>query len=185
MFANWTTLWLQCSPQAKVKAAHDMGGHGLGGACGHIKALQLSPVPHHRNVSTEGLQGQHALHMLGTTLELIPRVEFTLFVDFDHALVLPHSQQHYSNLFLATVNTKVISVAKYTPVMMIMAMLCIWSKHSTIRAYRPFSVYKPLILCIFDRGMGSNQFQHRIHRCAGRRQSLVINSNAWAIAWSQ
>ena len=33
------------------------GGHGLGVACGHIKALGLFPFPHQRKICAEGLQG--------------------------------------------------------------------------------------------------------------------------------
>ena len=46
-----------------------MGGHSLGGACGHIKAHGLSLFPHQRKLCTEGLLGRHALGMLGRTLE--------------------------------------------------------------------------------------------------------------------
>ena len=46
------------------------GGHDLGGACSHIKALGFSPFPHQKKVCTEGLLGRHALSMLGRTLVL-------------------------------------------------------------------------------------------------------------------
>ena len=45
-----------------------MGGHGWGMAYGHIKAVDIFPFPHQRNIHTEGLQGRHALSMLGRTL---------------------------------------------------------------------------------------------------------------------
>ena len=45
-----------------------MGGHGLGVACGHIKAFGLFPFPHQRSICAEGLQGRHALNTLGRTL---------------------------------------------------------------------------------------------------------------------
>ena len=45
-----------------------VGGRGLGVACGHIKAFGLFPFPHQTNVCSEGLQGRHALSMLGRTL---------------------------------------------------------------------------------------------------------------------
>ena len=44
------------------------GGHGLGGAHGHIKAHGFSLFPHQRKPCTEGLLGRHALDMLGRTL---------------------------------------------------------------------------------------------------------------------
>ena len=46
-----------------------MGGHGLGVVCGHIEAFGLFPFPHQRKISAEGLQGQHALSMLGRILQ--------------------------------------------------------------------------------------------------------------------
>ena len=45
------------------------GGRGLGVACGHIKAFGLFPFPHQRRICSEGLQGRHALSMLGRTLQ--------------------------------------------------------------------------------------------------------------------
>ena len=48
-----------------------MGGRGWGTAYGHIKAFDLFPFPHQRKICTEGLQGRHALSMLGRTLVLI------------------------------------------------------------------------------------------------------------------
>ena len=47
------------------------GGRGLGVACGHIKAFGLFPFPHQRSICAEGLQGRHALNMLGRTLILL------------------------------------------------------------------------------------------------------------------
>ena len=46
------------------------GGHGLGRACGHIKAFGVSPFPHQRKFCTEGLLGRHTLHMLGRILHV-------------------------------------------------------------------------------------------------------------------
>ena len=46
-----------------------MGRHGLGVVCGHIEAFGLFPFPHQRKICTEGLQGRHALSMLGRTLQ--------------------------------------------------------------------------------------------------------------------
>ena len=46
-----------------------MGGHGLGMVCGHIEAFGLFPFPHQRKISAEGLQGRHALSMLGRILQ--------------------------------------------------------------------------------------------------------------------
>ena len=48
------------------------GGRGLGVACGHIKAFGLFPSPHQRKICSEGLQGRHALSMLGRTLTAKP-----------------------------------------------------------------------------------------------------------------
>ena len=45
-----------------------MGARGLGMACSHIRAFGLFPFPHQRKICTEGLQGRHALSMLGRTL---------------------------------------------------------------------------------------------------------------------
>ena len=47
------------------------GGHGWGVACGYTKALGRFPFPHQRKVCIEGLQGQHALIMLGRTLIIL------------------------------------------------------------------------------------------------------------------
>ena len=44
------------------------GGHGLGGAYGHISKLLNLSFPHQRKVHTEGLLGHHALCMLGRIL---------------------------------------------------------------------------------------------------------------------
>ena len=41
----------------------------MDGACGHIKAFGLSPIPHSPD-RREACWGQHALDMLGRTLEL-------------------------------------------------------------------------------------------------------------------
>ena len=46
-----------------------MGGHGLDVVCGHIEAFGLFPFPHQRKTCAEGLQGRHALSMLGRTLQ--------------------------------------------------------------------------------------------------------------------
>ena len=45
-----------------------MRRHGLGVACGHIKALGFFPFPYQRKICSEGLKGQHALRMLGKIL---------------------------------------------------------------------------------------------------------------------
>ena len=45
-----------------------VGGRGLGVARGHIKAFGLFPFPHQTKIYSEGLQGRHALSMLGRTL---------------------------------------------------------------------------------------------------------------------
>ena len=45
-----------------------MGGHSLGGACGHSKTYELSLFPLQRKLCSEGLLGRHALGMLGRTL---------------------------------------------------------------------------------------------------------------------
>ena len=47
-----------------------MGGLISGVACGHIKAFGLCPFPHQTKICVEGLQGRHALSMLGRTLKL-------------------------------------------------------------------------------------------------------------------
>ena len=56
------------------------GRHGLGVACGHIKAFGLFPYPHQRKICAEGLQGQHASHvsMLGRTLDRIDVKEISI-----------------------------------------------------------------------------------------------------------
>ena len=46
------------------------GGHGLGMVCGHTKAFGLFLFPHQSSISDEGLQGWHAVSMLGRTLAL-------------------------------------------------------------------------------------------------------------------
>ena len=48
-----------------------MGGHGLGVVYGHIEAFGLFPLPHQRKLCAEGLQGRHALSMLGRTLQCL------------------------------------------------------------------------------------------------------------------
>ena len=48
-----------------------LANHGLGVACSHIDAFGLFPFPHQREVCAEGLQGQHALSMLGRTLQTV------------------------------------------------------------------------------------------------------------------
>ena len=48
-----------------------VGGHGVGGACSHIKEFGLIPFPRQREFGTEGLLGRHALGMLGRTLVMI------------------------------------------------------------------------------------------------------------------
>ena len=47
------------------------GGCGLGIFCGHIKAVGLFLFPHRTSICAEGLQGRHALRMLGRTLQFI------------------------------------------------------------------------------------------------------------------
>ena len=42
--------------------------HGLGVACGHINGFGLFPFSYQRKICGEGLQGRHALSMLGRTL---------------------------------------------------------------------------------------------------------------------
>ena len=44
------------------------GGRVLGTVCGYIKAIDLILFPHQRSICAEGLQGRHALSMLGRTL---------------------------------------------------------------------------------------------------------------------
>ena len=55
-----------------IKIQGMVGGHSLGGACGHIKVhihvCGLSLFPHQRKLCTESLLGRHALGMLGRTL---------------------------------------------------------------------------------------------------------------------
>ena len=46
-----------------------VGGRGMGVACGHIKAFGLFLFPHQTKICSEGLQGRHALSMLGRTLQ--------------------------------------------------------------------------------------------------------------------
>ena len=46
-----------------------MRGHNLCVVCGHIEAFGLFPFPHQRKICAEGLQGRHALSMLGRTLQ--------------------------------------------------------------------------------------------------------------------
>ena len=46
-----------------------MGGPCLGVVCGHIEAFGLFPFPRQRKISAEGLQGRHALSMLGRILQ--------------------------------------------------------------------------------------------------------------------
>ena len=53
------------------------GGRGLGVACGHIKAFGLFPFPHQRRICSEGLQGRHALSMLGRTLDSVYQALFS------------------------------------------------------------------------------------------------------------
>ena len=58
--------WFYIFSPSKIQGM--IGGHGVGGACSHIKVFWLSPFPHQREFCTEGLLGQHALGMLGRTL---------------------------------------------------------------------------------------------------------------------
>ena len=64
-----------------------MGGRGLGMACGHIKAFVLFPFSHQRKISAEGLQGRHALSMLGRTLRIVCNI-----VDHIVTTILLHAQ---------------------------------------------------------------------------------------------
>ena len=54
-----------------MQNSRDEGGHSLGVACGHIKA---SPFPDQRPIiCSESLHGQHALRMLGKTLNRVDK----------------------------------------------------------------------------------------------------------------
>ena len=62
----------QHSVLPKNNSRHDGGGgggHGLGMVCGHIEAFGLFPFPHQGKICAEGLQGRHALSMLGKILQ--------------------------------------------------------------------------------------------------------------------
>ena len=67
-----------------------MGGCGLGVACGHIKAFGLFPFPHQRKICTEGLQGRHALSMLGRTLVCITYIHVHSWYNIHVALEADH-----------------------------------------------------------------------------------------------
>ena len=65
-----------------------MGGHGLGVACGHIHAFGFFLFPYQRNVCAEGLQGRHALSMLGRTLVLCVCTMFCCLANDDVIVTL-------------------------------------------------------------------------------------------------
>ena len=63
-------IFHQHSVLPKNNSRHDgraWFGRGFNG--GHIEAFGLFPFPHQRKISAEGLQGRHALSMLGRILQ--------------------------------------------------------------------------------------------------------------------
>ena len=62
---------------------HDMmKGYDLGGASGHIKAITLFPFAHQRKICTQSLLGQHALCMLGRTLQQLRHAHYIVYLLF-------------------------------------------------------------------------------------------------------
>ena len=59
-----------------------MGGHGLGVACGHIKAFGLFPFPHQRKLCAEGLQDRCALikYIGENTGHALTQISFRLLI---------------------------------------------------------------------------------------------------------
>ena len=76
MYGKGYFWWLNLPPRLFTNTVFSprkiqgmMGELGLGVVSGHIEAFGLFPFPHQRKISAEGLQGRHALSMLGRILQ--------------------------------------------------------------------------------------------------------------------